>query len=64
MLPESQTPMMMVFNYIDSMINDNIDWLELKQKALKLESQSLEDAEKRGYQKCLLENNSFKNVKY
>jgi hypothetical protein len=61
---EKQTPMIMVFNYIDSMINDNIDWLELKEKALKLESQSLEDAEKKGYVRCLMEHNLFQNNNY
>lgn len=55
MLTEHKTPMMMLFDYIDLMIHDNIDWLELKQKALKLESQSLEDAEKRGYERRLFE---------
>jgi len=53
MLDETQTPIMMVFNYIDSMIGDNIDFLELKQKALEMERSYYKVVELRGYNKCL-----------
>jgi hypothetical protein len=33
-----KTPMMHLFEYFDAMINENIDWCELKKKAIEMEA--------------------------
>jgi hypothetical protein len=37
-----KTPMTELFEYFDLMINENIDWFELKKKCLELEANELE----------------------
>lgn len=36
-----KTPMMHLFEYFDAMINENIDWHELKKKALEMEANEM-----------------------
>lgn len=36
-----KTPMMHLFEYFDAMINENIDWYEIKKKALEMEANEM-----------------------
>jgi hypothetical protein len=36
-----KTPMMHLFEYFDAMIHENIDWYELKKKALEMEANEM-----------------------
>jgi len=39
---QRKTPMMLLFEYFDAMIHENIDWFELKSKALEMEANEME----------------------